>query len=129
MSASDCLAQYLQKTGVTSTNTVRISNLPSSMPTVSSHLAASGSDEKLPAGPMIVPRPGPTLHTAVAAPLRAVIQSSPISARPKAMAAIVMVKKNEKVSSERTISSSMGWPLYFFSWPILVHPIMATHEL
>ncbi|MNP51233.1 hypothetical protein D3C76_1455340 [compost metagenome] len=71
-------------------------------------MAASGNDEKLPAGPMIVPSPGPTLHTAVAAPLNAVVQSSPMSARPKAIAAIVMVKKNEKVKSERTISSSMG---------------------
>ena len=99
VSANDCLAQYLQKTGVTSTNTVRISNLPSSMPTVSSHLAASGSDEKLPAGPIMVPRPGPTLHTAVAAPLNAVVQSSPIRLKPKAITAIVMVKKNENVKS------------------------------
>ncbi|MNN63144.1 hypothetical protein D3C81_1785020 [compost metagenome] len=57
---------------------------------------------------MIVPSPGPTLHTAVAAPLNAVVQSRPMRARPKAMAAMVMVKKNEKVKSERKISSSMG---------------------
>ena len=57
---------------------------------------------------MIVPSPGPTLHTAVAAPLNAVIQSSPMTAKPKAMTAIVTVKKNEKVRSERKISSSMG---------------------
>ena len=90
--------QYLQNPGVKSTNTVRISSLPSSIPTVKSHFAASGNDEKLPAGPMIVPSPGPTLHTAVAAPLNAVIQSRPISAKPKAMAAMVMVKKNENVN-------------------------------
>jgi len=89
--------QYLQNTGVTSTNTVRISSLPSSIPTVKSHFAASGNDEKLPAGPMIVPSPGPTLHTAVVAPLNAVVQSSPMRLRPKAIAAIVMEKKNEKV--------------------------------
>ena len=57
---------------------------------------------------MIVPIPGPTLQTAVAAPLNAVVQSRPMRARPKAMAAIVIVKKNEKVNSERTIYSSMG---------------------
>ena len=41
-------------------------------------------------------------------PLNAVIQSSPMTAKPKAMTAIVTVKKNEKVRSERKISSSMG---------------------
>lgn len=76
-----------------------ISNRPSSMPMVSNHFAASGSDEKFPAGPIIVPRPGPTLHTAVAAPLNAVVQSSPIKASPRAMNAMVIVKKNENVSS------------------------------
>lgn len=63
---------------------------------------------------MIVPKPGPTLHTAVAAPLNAVVQSSPIRESPRAITAIVIVKKNEKVKSDRMISSSTGWPLYFF---------------
>ena len=81
---------------------------------VSNHFAASGNDEKLPAGPMMVPIPGPTLHTAVAAPLNAVVQSRPIKASPKAIIAMVMLNKNEKVKSERNISSSIGWPLYFF---------------
>ena len=37
----------------------------------------SGNDEKLPAGPIISPSPGPTLATAVIAPLRLVMRSSP----------------------------------------------------
>ncbi|MCY1180773.1 hypothetical protein D9M73_212410 [compost metagenome] len=79
---------------------------------VSNHFAESGKVEKLPTGPIICPSPGPTLHAAVAAPVKAVVQSSPINARPMAMKPMVMVKKNEKVSRERTISSSSGWPLY-----------------
>ena len=76
------------------------------MPMVSSHLAASGRVEKLPAGPMIGPRPGPTLQTAVAAAVSAVTQSRPIRQSPRAITAMVVVKKKEKVIIERTISSS-----------------------
>ncbi|MNF03561.1 hypothetical protein D3C80_2029090 [compost metagenome] len=75
---------------------------------VSSHFAASGIEAKFPAGPITVPSPGPTLHTAVAAPLSAVVQSSPTKDNPSAIMAMVKEKKNEKVSNERTISSSMG---------------------
>ena len=46
------------------------------------------------------------MHTAVAAPVSAVTQSKPSRARPRAITPMVMVKKNEKVISERTISSS-----------------------
>ncbi|MNN78147.1 hypothetical protein D3C81_1946720 [compost metagenome] len=52
------------------------------------------------------------MHTAVAAPVSAVIQSRPIRARPRAITPMVMVKKKEKVISERTMSSSIGWLLY-----------------
>ncbi|MNE58196.1 hypothetical protein D3C80_1532120 [compost metagenome] len=74
-------------------------------------MAASGRLEKLPAGPMIGPRPGPTLQTAVAAAVSAVVQSSPINASPRAIRPMVMVKKKEKVRIERTISSSRLCPL------------------
>ena len=38
------------------------------MPQISTHLAGSLSEEKLPVGPMVSPRPGPTFEMAVAAP-------------------------------------------------------------
>ncbi|MNI97619.1 hypothetical protein D3C73_1562970 [compost metagenome] len=60
---------------------------------------------------MISPRPGPTPETVAAAPVSAVIQSSPSSDRPRAMAQMMMVKKKEKVRIERTMSSSRRWPL------------------
>nr|WP_286198260.1 hypothetical protein [Salinisphaera sp. G21_0] len=43
------------------------------MPTLNSHLAASGRELKFPAGPMTAPSPGPTLATAVVAPERLVM--------------------------------------------------------
>src|SRR3546814_20072861 len=98
--------QYFQNTGVNSTRTVRISSRPSNMPIVSSHLAASGKVEKLPAGPMIGPSPGPTLHTAVAAPVRADVESRPISASPRALQHKVMVKKTENGRNDGTITSA-----------------------
>lgn len=72
VSARGLNAQLRQKAGVNSTSTVNTSRRPKSMPKDSSHLAPSGRLEKLPAGPMIWPRPGPTLAIAVAAPLKAV---------------------------------------------------------
>ena len=65
------------KAGVRSTITVMISRRPSSMPRVSRTLAASGSVEKFPAGPIVFPSPGPTLATAVAAPESAVREVKP----------------------------------------------------
>ncbi len=70
---------------------VRISNRPNNMPKLSHHFTASGKVEKLPAGPMILPRPGPTLATAVAAPVTAVTKSN--SQKDKAIAIKAMVAK------------------------------------
>jgi hypothetical protein len=53
--------QRCQNASVNSRSTVKISSRPSSMARQSSHLAASGSDAKLPAGPTTGPNPGPTL--------------------------------------------------------------------
>ena len=43
------------------------------------HLEISGSDEKFPFGPIIDPKPGPTLEIEVAAPDKEVIKSSPVN--------------------------------------------------
>ena len=47
------------------------------MPIVSIHLEMSGKVEKLPFGPMVEPRPGPTFDIEVAAPEIEVIKSNP----------------------------------------------------
>ena len=47
------------------------------MPIVKIHLEKSGNEEKLPLGPIIDPKPGPTFDIDVAAPEIAVIKSSP----------------------------------------------------
>ena len=54
------------------------SSLPKIIPTVSIHLEKSGNSEKFPFGPIIPPKPGPTLDIDVAAPEIAVIKSNPL---------------------------------------------------
>ena len=48
------------------------------MPKLSIHLEMSGKEEKFPFGPIIGPKPGPTLEIEVAAPDIEVIKSSPV---------------------------------------------------
>jgi hypothetical protein len=48
------------------------------MPIVKTHLEKSGKEEKFPLGPIVDPKPGPTLEIEVAAPEIAVIKSSPL---------------------------------------------------
>ena len=47
------------------------------------HLAISGRGLKLPLGPIISPKPGPTFEIAVAAPENAVVKSRPVNAKNK----------------------------------------------
>ena len=49
------------------------------MPIDSIHLEISGNDEKFPLGPMIEPKPGPTLEMEVAAPDIEVTKSRPVN--------------------------------------------------
>jgi len=56
---------------------VKISKRPSSIPILNIHFALSGRGLKVPAGPMISPRPGPTLDIDVTAPDIAVVKSNP----------------------------------------------------
>ena len=48
------------------------------MPRDNIHLERSGNDEKFPLGPIIGPKPGPTLEMEVAAPDIEVIKSKPV---------------------------------------------------
>tara|TARA_B110001450_G_scaffold124613_1_gene117289 strand:- start:58 stop:339 length:282 start_codon:yes stop_codon:yes gene_type:complete len=70
--------QFLQKEGRNSTNIANNSSLPKIIPKVRIHLEISGNDEKLPLGPIIDPKPGPTFEIDVAAPEIEVKKSSPV---------------------------------------------------
>ena len=94
--------------GVKSTISVSNSKRPINMAKDSNHLAATGRLAKLPAGPTISPNPGPTLVSAVAAAVRLVIRSSPISASSKVTTASVTKNKKEKATAERMMSSCTG---------------------
>ena len=48
------------------------------MPKVNIHFDISGREEKSPLGPIIEPRPGPTLEIEVAAPEMEVTKSKPV---------------------------------------------------
>ena len=67
----------LQKEGKKRTNTANISNLPSNIAKDSIHLETSETSLKFPLGPIILPRPGPTLDIDVADPETADKKSSP----------------------------------------------------
>ena len=61
------------------------------MPRDNIHFEMSGNDEKLPLGPIIEPRPGPTFEIDVAAPDIEVIKSRPVND-----SKAVMIKKITK---------------------------------
>ena len=61
------------------------------MPIVKTHLEKSGKEEKFPLGPIVDPKPGPTLEIEVAAPEIAVIKSKPDNDK-----SAVIIKKTTK---------------------------------
>jgi len=69
---------FFQKAGMNKTSTVNSSKRPRSIPMHISHFAASGSGSNVPVGPMISPKPGPTLDIEVTAPDMAVKKSNPM---------------------------------------------------
>ncbi len=71
-----CNYYFFQNWGITSTRTVNNSSLPISIAKIKTHLAPKGIPEKLPSGPIVEPRPGPTLAKEVAAADNDVIKSS-----------------------------------------------------
>jgi len=54
------------------------SSLPKIIPRLKIHFETSGKLEKLPLGPIIEPKPGPTFEIEVAAPEIAVTKSNPV---------------------------------------------------
>tara|TARA_B100000941_G_C28158271_1_gene376023 strand:- start:12 stop:299 length:288 start_codon:yes stop_codon:yes gene_type:complete len=72
------LNHVLQKEGKKRTNTANISNLPSNIEKESIHFEIFETSLKLPFGPIISPRPGPTFDIDVAAPETADRKSSPV---------------------------------------------------
>ena len=84
----------LQKEGKKRTNTANISNLPSNIAKDSIHLDTSETWLKFPFGPIISPRPGPTLDIAVADPEIADKKSRP---EIESNIAIKKIKTNKKI--------------------------------
>ena len=60
---------------------MKISRRPISMPTLKIHFALFGRSWKVPVGPIILPKPGPTFEMDVTAPAIAVRKSSPTNER------------------------------------------------
>ena len=74
------------------------------------HLAPSLRVEKLPAGPMVSPSPGPILATAVAAPETAVMKSSPVRANAQDTIPSVTTKNMKNEITELSTSLSTARP-------------------
>ena len=91
-----------------STSTVNSSSRPKSMPAAKSHLAASGSEAKVPAGPIVSPRPGPTLAIADAAPETEVRKSRPSMPRRSASTAKQTTNRKKKPMTEAATASEIG---------------------
>tara|TARA_Y100000768_G_C23681332_1_gene542431 strand:+ start:336 stop:683 length:348 start_codon:yes stop_codon:yes gene_type:complete len=71
------LIYVLQKDGKNNTRTAKISNLPNNIAKDNIHFEISETWLKLPFGPIISPKPGPTFDIAVAAPDIADKKSNP----------------------------------------------------
>ena len=94
------------------TKTVNNSRRPKSIPNASSHFARSGNGWKVPEGPIILPRPGPTFAKAVPAPDVAVIISTPVALMPILRITKQIKKKNRKLVTELITEGVKGPPLY-----------------
>ena len=70
---------FCQKDGKNRTSIANNSSLPKIIPKLNTHLEKSGNCEKLPFGPIIVPKPGPTLEIEVAAAEIDVTKSRPLN--------------------------------------------------
>ena len=66
---------------------------------------------KVPVGPIVEPKPGPTLEIAVAAPDIAVRKSSPINPRPVAKTAKERAYRKKNPITELPTVSSIGFLL------------------
>ena len=74
------------------------------------HLDASESGLKLPLGPIMSPKPGPTFEMAVMAPDSAVIKSSPVKASAIASRTKHKIYNDTKLITDADVSSEMGLP-------------------
>ena len=74
------------------------------MPRQSSHFAPVLRSWKFPAGPMVLPSPGPTFASAVPAPDIAVMGSRPVAAKEIARTTKLTKNKMKKLKTEEKIS-------------------------
>ena len=102
------LTYDLQKDGKKRTNTANISNLPRSIPNESIHFDTSETWLKFPFGPIMSPRPGPTLDIAVAAQETADKKSRPVIDN-----SIDIIKNKNKYEKIKIITELMKFSSIF----------------
>mgnify|MGYP001454911780 FL=1 len=98
----------LQKDGKNNTKTAKISNLPRSIAKESIHLEVFDTWLKFPFGPIMSPRPGPTLDIAVAAPETADKKSRPVIDN-----SIDIIKNKNKYEKIKIITELMKFSSIF----------------
>ena len=91
-------------------STAMISRRPKNIATDKIHFAVSLSPEKLPDGPISVPRPGPMFAIADAAPETEVIKSNPVSPSIVATMPRAKTKATKNAMTELRTSSDTGRP-------------------
>jgi hypothetical protein len=79
----------------------RISSRPASMPSIRSHVPTSGTSAKVQQGPML-PKPGPTPPSAVAAPPTLSGRLRPVSDSPSASSVKVSISRKKQTPPPRT---------------------------
>ena len=102
---------YFQKDLLNITRKVKNSNLPANIPKERTHLANSGISAKLYDGPIILPKPGPTLDIEVADAEIEVSISRPVKDKIRAIITKVTKKIKRKVITDSTISRVKFSPL------------------
>ncbi len=95
------------------TNIANSSSLPNIIPKLSAHLEALDNEEKFPFGPIISPRPGPTLEIEVAAPEIDVMKSRPVNDNIEVrIKNITIYKKIKEITDDINLSSILLFPYF-----------------
>ena len=103
---------HFQKERLKITRKVRNSNLPASIPKDRTHFEKFGISSKLYAGPIKLPKPGPTFDIDVAAAETDVKISRPDKERRNEIITKVTKNKNKNVITDSTRSKVKISPLY-----------------
>tara|TARA_B100000945_G_scaffold287058_1_gene258385 strand:+ start:240 stop:599 length:360 start_codon:yes stop_codon:yes gene_type:complete len=110
---------FLQKDGINNTNTANNSNLPKIMAILKIHLEKSVNCEKLPFGPIISPRPGPTFDIEVAAADMAVVKFNPsIDNKAETIKKINIYKNINEIIEAKNFSSILFLSYFMLNIPL-----------